>query len=52
MVTLSLSLEICAMSDPRQLILYIATSLDGFIAPPDEDLAFLNSVTQEGEDYG
>jgi dihydrofolate reductase len=39
------------MSDPRQLILYIATSLDGFIAPPDEDLAFLNSVAQEGEDY-
>jgi dihydrofolate reductase len=48
----SVSLEICGMSLPRQLILYIATSLDGFIAPPDEDLAFLNSVAQEGEDYG
>ena len=36
----------------RQLILYIATSLDGYIAPPDEDLGFLGAVAQEGEDYG
>jgi hypothetical protein len=25
------------MAPPRELILYIAYSLDGFIAPPDED---------------
>lgn len=37
---------------PRELVLYIAQSLDGFIAPPDEDLAFLNAVAVEGEDYG
>ena len=40
------------MADQRELILYIATSLDGFIAPPDEDLSFLNAVAAEGEDYG
>ncbi len=37
---------------PRELVLYIAQSLDGFIAPPDEDLSFLNAVAVEGEDYG
>jgi dihydrofolate reductase len=37
---------------PRELILYIAQSLDGFIAPPDEELDFLNTVAVEGEDYG
>lgn len=37
---------------PRELVLYIAQSLDGFIAPPDEDLSFLNAVVMEGEDYG
>jgi dihydrofolate reductase len=37
---------------PRELVLYIAQSLDGFIAPPDEDLSFLNIVAVEGEDYG
>lgn len=36
----------------RELVLYIAQSIDGFIAPPDEDLAFLNTVAVEGEDYG
>ena len=36
----------------RELILYIAQSLDGLIAPPDEDLSFLNAVAVEGEDYG
>jgi dihydrofolate reductase len=36
----------------RELILYIAQSLDGFIAPPDEDLSFLNAVAVGGEDYG
>lgn len=37
---------------PRPLILYIASSLDGFIAGPDDDLSFLSRVEQEGEDYG
>lgn len=27
-------------------------SLDGYIAGPDDDLSFLSSVEQEGEDYG
>lgn len=36
----------------RKVILYIATSLDGYIAGPDDDLSFLSAVQQEGEDYG
>ncbi len=36
----------------RTLILYIATSLDGYIAKPDDDLSFLKLVEKEGEDYG
>jgi dihydrofolate reductase len=36
----------------RKLILFIATSLDGFIAKPDDDLRFLSIVQKEGEDYG
>jgi dihydrofolate reductase len=40
------------MPTQRELILYIAQSLDGLIAPPDEDLSFLNAVAVEGEDYG
>ena len=36
----------------RKLILYIAMSLDGFIAKPDNDLSWLNIVEKEGEDYG
>lgn len=36
----------------RKLILYIACSLDGYIAGPDGDLSFLESVQQPGEDYG
>ena len=36
----------------RKLILYIATSLDGYIAKPNDDLSFLNRVQREGEDYG
>jgi dihydrofolate reductase len=36
----------------RKVILYIATSLDGYIAKPDDDLSFLSIVEQEGEDYG
>ena len=33
-------------------ILYIAMSLDGFIAKPNDDLSFLSIVQIEGEDYG
>lgn len=36
----------------RNVILYIATSLDGYIAKPDDDLDFLSIVAEEGEDYG
>ena len=36
----------------RKSTLYIATSLDGYIAGPDDDLSFLTRVEQEGEDYG
>lgn len=36
----------------RKVILYIAASLDGYIAKPDDDLSFLSLVEQAGEDYG
>jgi dihydrofolate reductase len=36
----------------RKLSLFIATSLDGFIAKPNDDLSFLKLVEKEGEDYG
>ena len=36
----------------RKVILYIATSLDGYIAKPNDDLSFLSIVEQEGQDYG
>lgn len=36
----------------RKLILYIAMSIDGYIATHDDDLSFLSTVEQEGEDYG
>lgn len=36
----------------RKLSLFIATSLDGYIAKPNDDLSFLNIVKKEGEDYG
>jgi ribosomal-protein-alanine N-acetyltransferase len=36
----------------RLVILYIATSLDGYIAKPNDDLGFLSMVEQEGQDYG
>lgn len=35
----------------RKVILYIAMSLDGFIAKPDGDISFLSLVEQDGEDY-
>lgn len=37
---------------PRKLILYIATSLDGYIARPDGDIGWLSSVEAPPEDYG
>jgi dihydrofolate reductase len=40
------------MKSNRKVILYIATSLDGYIAGPDDDLSFLSIVQQTGEDYG
>lgn len=40
------------MSKKRKLILYMAMSLDGYIAKPDDNLSFLSIVEQEGEDYG
>ena len=36
----------------RKLSLFIATSLDGYIAKPNDDLNFLKLVEKEGEDYG
>lgn len=36
----------------RKVILYIAASLDGYIAKPNDDLEFLSIVEQEGQDYG
>ncbi len=36
----------------RKLILYIASSLDGYIAKPNDDLSFLSVVEKVGEDYG
>ena len=36
----------------RQVILYIAMSLDGYIARANDDLEFLSIVEQEGQDYG
>ena len=36
----------------RTLSIYIAASLDGYIAKPNDDLSFLKLVEREGEDYG
>jgi len=40
------------MTMSRKVILYIAASLDGYIAAPDDNLDFLKLVEMEGEDYG
>lgn len=40
------------MQNNRKLFLYIAMSLDGYIAKQDDDISFLTAVEQEGEDYG
>lgn len=36
----------------RKVILYIAMSLDGYIAHSDDDISFLDRVAVPGEDYG
>jgi dihydrofolate reductase len=36
----------------RKLAIFIAASLDGYIAKPNDDLSFLKIVEKEGEDYG
>jgi len=38
--------------EKRKVVLYIAMSLDGYIAKPNDDLSFLSMVEKEGEDYG
>jgi dihydrofolate reductase len=35
-----------------EITLYIACSLDGYIAGPNNDLSFLDAMQIEGEDYG
>lgn len=36
----------------RKVVVYIAASLDGFIAAPGDDLSFLDMVQSQNEDYG
>lgn len=36
----------------RKVIVYIACSMDGYIAGPNDDLGFLHKVEKPGEDYG
>ena len=36
----------------RKLSLFIATSLDRYIAKPNDGLSFLKVIEKEGEDYG
>lgn len=36
----------------RRVMLYIATSLDGYNAGKDDNIDFLSSVEHSGEDYG
>lgn len=36
----------------RKTALFIAMSLDGYIAKPNDDLSFLKPMEKEGEDYG
>lgn len=37
---------------PKKVILYIAMSLDGYIAKENGDISFLSIVEKENEDYG
>jgi dihydrofolate reductase len=36
----------------RKVVLYIAMTLDGYIAKNDDDIEFLNAMDRPGEDYG
>lgn len=36
----------------RKLVIFIACSVDGYIAKTNDDLSFLSIVEKEGEDYG
>lgn len=36
----------------RKVVVYIAASVDGYIAGEGDDLGFLEMATKEGEDYG
>lgn len=40
------------MNIHRKLYLFIAMSLDGYIAKKDDDISFLTQVEKPGEDYG
>ena len=40
------------MTEDRKVVVFIAMSLDGFIAKLDGDIGFLSVVEQKGEDYG
>jgi dihydrofolate reductase len=40
------------MASERKVIVYIAASLDGYIAGPDNSMEFLSIVNEEGQDYG
>lgn len=41
-----------SLQGTRKVVLFIAMSLDGFIADGEQSIGFLKSVEQEGEDYG
>lgn len=38
--------------ETRKVIVYIAMSIDGYIARPDGDISWLSAVEVPGEDYG
>lgn len=43
--------ELMAMNN-RKLILFMSCLLEGYIAKPNNDLSFLNTVQKDGEDNG
>jgi dihydrofolate reductase len=47
-----MDMTVIRKKNERKLIIYIAASLDGYIAKPNDDLSFLKVVQVEGEDYG
>ncbi len=40
------------MNSSRKVILNIAMSVDGYIASPDDNIDFLSTMEEEGQDYG